>query len=1203
MLSPHFLNRILATLLSIGMMLMSASAIAAPRATKDLPEPYRIPTPNPSNIDAIKDVVGKGSSSRDGEIHQDLSERAVCGGWDMNDTVNGKIPVVSGVPGRKGAPLGNIFSGMAARDESSGALGNGYLYPNVSQVKGWSTACSPGFPPYLDDGPPCKEKNPPYATPAQCQNLCPRINAWQFPVWVRAWIFPLPPPALPLFKYCVQQGKGEKGRNNDPQNGDCCERLGSGDGGPSCAGKYASDADNPKYDPYPGNMPPDAECLIEGAALEAAGWLRVYHAFAGWYYCCTGAIVTELHYSDCTLDDPPACVKHKDARRNCVRCEGDGLPTGQLFPSADTSCFADTDCVPPLICRDSVPAQVFNIPCINIADCVIAGNSGQCIASRCTYPAIPGMCQLVSGASAAIDYNGDLIQRGPAPLRQETGCRAGYDATINGSVMTPGTFVSYYREYPAAGYSRNAVSKAPNDVRSRQGIPVSCYGFYREFDPKNTITTVSDARCVIAAYQVSNEFREFYHSQLGHGSFGETSTYPDPDPTAATEIRDPTFDSAKDLWYQNLGGGFSLLNGEVFKDQGNDMTYALLSLDTTLERARGPLLRVGTAASVSSGHGPDSYDNMRSPGALRRAFDDTVSNARGPARTITEWWQKQETEAQELVHPAVAHIIVPSAWSVGMNLHHYFPSPSLPNPPTSPVPQYAYDPRRMTIDVQTEVRDDLLGEVAAFLEIALIAPVKERSIAIVVPFGSASDFRAYKEGWIRWKKMREDAGATVPTSVQQLTDRLEEYAVQIDGARALRSEIAKVLSTALNRQGKAEKTIHDWLKANLDGFRSFQQQRQQREQLVYRWRSLQTSYRDFHDKTNMPWCKNDAFTTSIYSFLDNWLPGRPNLDGQGLPEFSVPRPEDLYIDLSALQTTQVPLLIPILKPVQILVSHDKLQPPFVYQEDVTIPALPPLPPLPIFSASGAGIPEFSADSGIMVTYPDVSIPSDVPGALTQMEGIISGMNTKYKQFWDAVTKPRCGTLEATKRCKNADPSSGDCCVISGQEKYCRRGWSSDTCVHVEMDLIERFTRIGARPAVQLFEDFFALGTWRTPGNPLVEFPPCDPQDWACLQLHATKVEPRYGWFTEANVRSQESTIDKLRIRMFKETLQMMGSSSSHFPYQTNPNTITPSFDVRRPVEIVPVPATASASSSAASFSSSSGYSVPSSWPASSFSSI
>ncbi|OGJ59638.1 hypothetical protein A2881_03270 [Candidatus Peribacteria bacterium RIFCSPHIGHO2_01_FULL_55_13] len=1137
--TPYFLNRTSAILLGSALMLLSASAAAAPRATENLPEPYRIPTAYPSNIGEIRDVTGDALQGWEGEIHQDLSERAVCGGWDMSDTVQGKIPVVSGVPGRKGIPLGNIPSGMAARDESSGALGDGYLYPDVSEVKGWSTACQAGFPPYLDDGPPCKDpNNKNYGTPKQCEDLCPRINAWQFPIWVVIWVRPAP---LADMSICVQQGKGGKELNYDSFNGDCCERNGTdeetvspaytqcmtevGDEaycrglyppqpGVSCAGKYGSDADDPRHDP---GLPADAKCN-ESPGL---GYIQTAVIFSGWYYCCTGAIVRELNYDDCKLEDPAACVAHSDPRRNCVRCEGDGLP---------------------------VP----------------------------------------NGASPARDTNGDLIPRGPAPLRQETGCRAGYDATIDGNVMNPGRFVSYYREYPVAGYSRDAVDQAPKDVTARQGVPVSCYGFYREFDPKTTRTADADSRCVIAAYQSNNEFRLFYKTQLGHGSFGETSVYPDPDPTADTEIRDPGFNADEDLWYQNLGGAFSLLNGKKFKEAGQDITFALLSLDSTLERVRGPMLAPSgaSAGSVSSGRGPDPYESMRSPGALRRAFDDSVSNQRGPARTIAEWWQKQETAMQDVVHPAVAHIIFPSAWSANLNLQHHFPSPVLPEPPTTPVPPGNYDPRRDTIEVQTELRDDLLGEVASFLEEALIAPVEERSVTIVVPFGSATDFRAYKEGWVRWQKMREDAGKPVPPETQPFIDRLEEYAVQIDGARALRGQLARSLAASLERQADAAQAVHDWLETNLDDFRDFQQERQQRQQLIYRWRDLQTAYRNFHDKTNMPWCKNDAFTTPIYSLLDSWMLGRPDLNGQSLPQISYPRPEDVYIDLSVFQTDQVPLVVPVLKPVQILVSHDMLSPPFVFQEEVSIPVLPPLPPLPDAASSMvAAIPDLEVGPALSITFPDVSLVlnaysqcmEDVgdesycralygdSDPLISMEKLVGGMNAKYKQFWDAVTKPRCDTAEAAKRCAGADPAEGDCCVQPGEEKYCRRGWNSDTCVHVEMDLLERFTRIGARPAVQLLEDFLVIGSWRTPGNANADFPPCDPQDWACLNLHAVRMEPRYGWGAEMSTSSADAAIDALRARMFQETLQ-----SPQFPYQAPSETIVPSFDVRPPLDLSPL---------------------------------
>jgi hypothetical protein len=178
------------------------------------------------------------------------------------------------------------------------------------------------------------------------------------------------------------------------------------------------------------------------------------------------------------------------------------------------------------------------------------------------------------------------------------------------------------------------------------------------------------------------------------------------------------------------------------------------------------------------------------------------------------------------------------------------------------------------------------------------------------------------------------------------------------------------------------------------------------------------------------------------------------------------------------------------------------------------------------------------------------------------KGFIDTMRDAYGKFWNAITKPRCGTPEAESRCKNDDPDEvkGDCCVLSGEEKFCRKGWGKDTCVHVEMDLLERFTRMGARPAVQLYEDFEVTGSWREDGRG--DFHPCDPEDWACQDLHKQRVLPRIGWFSDVKVDDQTSAIEAWRKEAFEESLQSIGTSSSAFPYQADPNTITPSFDQR-----------------------------------------
>jgi hypothetical protein len=68
------------------MLLTVSSVNAAPRDTVDLPEPYKIPTTNPADMEAIHDVTGE-IGDLEGEIYQDLNERAVCGGWNMNLSV------------------------------------------------------------------------------------------------------------------------------------------------------------------------------------------------------------------------------------------------------------------------------------------------------------------------------------------------------------------------------------------------------------------------------------------------------------------------------------------------------------------------------------------------------------------------------------------------------------------------------------------------------------------------------------------------------------------------------------------------------------------------------------------------------------------------------------------------------------------------------------------------------------------------------------------------------------------------------------------------------------------------------------------------------------------------------------------------------------------------------------------------------------
>ena len=64
------------------------------------------------------------------------------------------------------------------------------------------------------------------------------------------------------------------------------------------------------------------------------------------------------------------------------------------------------------------------------------------------------------------------------------------------------------------------------------------------------------------------------------------------------------------------------------------------------------------------------------------------------------------------------------------------------------------------------------------------------------------------------------------------------------------------------------------MKENLTEYRNYISFVRSIDGLREEWKRIQKSYANFHDKTNMPWCKNDRFTVPIYSLLDPWMPRR-----------------------------------------------------------------------------------------------------------------------------------------------------------------------------------------------------------------------------------------------------------------------------------------------------------------------------------------
>ncbi|MDO8468439.1 MAG: hypothetical protein Q7S29_01650, partial [Candidatus Peribacter sp.] len=621
-------------------------------------------------------------------------------------------------------------------------------------------------------------------------------------------------------------------------------------------------------------------------------------------------------------------------------------------------------------------------------------------------------------------------------------------------------------------------------------------------------------------------------------------------------------DTRKDLWVNDFGDAFALLNGKKIQESPKDNLFPLLQLDNTDIM---PTAQLDTARPLSDG-------------SLIRSTDDSVNTDNPGRRVITEWWQEQQTQAHKLFTSAVLRLILPTPASVGLNLSDPFLTPK-----TSSSSQSSRRDNQQIIDIQIHSSpEDLLSEVSAYLQNGLLLHVREEPVPLVVPLASPVELRALAQGWKRWGEEQE---GEAKTKAEMAAQKLEDYAERIDQVRALRGEMARYIGRLLTYQGTMMRAIGEWLTANLGTWEQYAAVRQQSLDLKPKWEEIQQKYRVFHDRTNMPWCRNDRFTTPTYSFLDDWMPGpadprdlKLNIDDppandqetEKLPRLNVEMLPDLVYDFTALRVSTGTILLPVLTPIQIKLKQSLFNPPAFYEEIGEISAqleelsnLPDLPPVPTIyqevldTLFPTEVIHLSSPSQVNPAV--ANLPPEIEQVMDRISTIITQMDETYKTFWDSITTyPEQDVPEKKWDCQNLKVMP---------------------CVQVEMDLLERFTRIGARPAVQLTEDVQSRGFQRTaaikdatvasklPSMRLVPptaMPPCPREDWACQVLNVEKTYAREGWRVEGveeNLGKED--LATLRTRLRKETIP--GNSSSSFPYMVSPEDMLPSFNIPSPI--------------------------------------
>lgn len=989
-------------------------------------EPFSVGGQTPSDFKSVQEILQTKIP--------DYLEESQCGGWNLEESVEGRIATVWGVPGRRGQWNQDILSGMSVRN-------NQYEYP--ASARGKATVCSEGLATITkmvwDDG---------------AHKRVPREFGHPY--------FENPP--------C-------RWRPKDPA---------------------LDKVDPPPYTPDMFNEEREHQCkpapLSPPFCEEMCGYLNE------WKY---------------THD----CAAASRTRNVATGAE------------SEWNCDSYTD---RYLC----------------SDLEVEPNCQSCTGESCRCPG-PG-CNTTPQPTWTLTTI--LLEPDEEGTLHEVG-REVEDVPIDGTSSLP--YASYYRRYDGAGYRRNAVpTDKEGDVVSKNAA-VACYGFYSEFDPKVAPSHGWDRRCVI-----NMDVYEMYETQQGKGTYGQESKWleKDPNPDEAPNQRDGEYNKDEDLWYENLGAGFSLLSEKVFQSNyGKDLAPVFLDIDH-MDRA---LPRVLPQLSPER---PFATANEA------RGFDETAQE-----RTLTVWWQKQEATVAALVHRPVVRLLLPTGWAIGAD-------------PTDPLFSRVkrdaagdIDRRDERIEVQIDADEDTLGEALGYIERSLLLKVEEEPVPVVVPMGSPTEFRAIAESWCTWwmRKNNVNNCDNAPGDILRLMQQLEKYADRIEDVRVLRGELARYAGEVLKLQKAVTQPLADWVSGNIDAYKKvLGEQKEIASMIESSWQPIRQAMNDFHTKTNRPWCMNQRFTLPIYSMLDDWMTTR--VDGSinnggstPMPSLTVPQAEDVIIDLSLISYMTGSIALPVLKPVQLSITNVPTPPSILEEHSIGDP-LPDLPSLESIQeairTTKEKLPKPPEKDSIPLPSPaDMPQPlggmamTKIQSTLDEIMAVVDGMNERYRQFWDSI-----GPLRQEEAQGQGEHF---CSPLNMKHRLECQDWDSSLCQHVEMDLIERFTRIASRPDVQLKEDYESLGPERI-------FSTCPPENHVCSPVHAEGIRPRVQWEI-IGPKTQEEFIDELRKTVRDRTLPspVGAQARSAMPrFDTDIQELLPIYDVPGSIDLTP-PSSSSSSAS------------------------
>ncbi len=677
-----------------------------------------------------------------------------------------------------------------------------------------------------------------------------------------------------------------------------------------------------------------------------------------------------------------------------------------------------------------------------------------------------------------------------------TGSECRCDGTQASCVTSPFNgrpYRSFYRRYDA-NYKRLSVPDAPKDVANKDAR-FGCYGLYEEFDPKTHQTQEKDKRCI-----ADINLEEMKKTQLGKGKYGQDSNLPDP---PAAKRNEGKYDKDKDLWYVLLGQAIDFVNSGLQAEKNYTLTTFLSNLSRGTQKATVQLTTEKPVAKHS----------------YIRAFDET-----GESRMLTKWWQTQQTRLQTFVHGPVLRLVLPTTWAIGASTDPFLEKAESKE-------EKSLDDRSKRIEVQIRAGKDTLGEAISFIDRSLTLQVIEEPLPIILPLVDPMELRATAASWCAWASAQKGEANCdgADAKVTELIKDLNAYADAIEDYRALRADISEYSAELLKLQQEVTKPLTDWLKKNIDDYKkSVESRKEIADQIAPILENAQGILATFHDETNLPWCMNQRFTIPIFSLLDPWLPSRANggeISEEGLPSLPDPGtvPQDIIVDLSKISYMQTSIRATLLQPQQVRLAIPR--PPHM-------DAIEELPDIgkevqkirDALKKSREQLPKVRQKGAPpTITLPEPIDPVTIAEMRTGAAGIVTlftEMKETYDEFWQSM-----GPLDSDEGEKDGESDGAKSAredrnkekqELREKKQKLECDWGVSPCVHVEMDLVERLTRVGSRPLVFLKEDYESTGSGRTLASD------CPPEDHVCLLMHPEKSEPLQGWQIRAPEENDNS---------------------------------------------------------------------------------